>query len=304
MSEFLEACPLCHCSELPQLYCARDPHYGIPGNYRIVKCTTCSLIFLNPLPSDRELACLYPSDYYAYHDAPRVGNWKKRLKTLLGYWDGPREPRFVRPGTFLDVGCGAGEFLEAMSRQGWDSYGVEPNIMAADLGRLKGRRIFGGALQDAKFPSEFFDYIRASHSLEHSAKPVELLAEVVRVLKPQGTFMIAVPNANSIVARFFGRYWWHLCPPVHPVSYSVETLRALLSKHSLRLQNLSFNSDYVGIIGSVQIWLNRKSGACSSEGFVFGCRPLRLLSVWAERICDVLGQGDMIEATAVRESEL
>ena len=59
-----------------------------------------------------------------------------------------------------------------------------------------------------------------------------------------------------------------------------------------------FNSDYVGLLGSLQIWLNRKSKKKSFEGYVFGNRPLRVLCGWIEKLCDTLKCGDMIEVHA------
>lgn len=41
---------------------------GFPASYRVVRCTDCSLVFLNPMFSDEELTALYPTDYYAYRD--------------------------------------------------------------------------------------------------------------------------------------------------------------------------------------------------------------------------------------------
>jgi hypothetical protein len=65
MSKLLSYCPLCTGTHIEQLYEASDPHYGIPGSYRVVRCTDCSLVFLNPMFSDEELTALHPPDYYA-----------------------------------------------------------------------------------------------------------------------------------------------------------------------------------------------------------------------------------------------
>src|SRR5690349_12801353 len=160
-------CPMCNGTELRQRFTARDPHYGIAGEYRIVGCMGCGLQFVNPMYSDRELASLYPSDYYAYGEAPVPTGWKPRLKRLLGYWQGIKEPLFERPGTFLDLGCGSGEVVQRMRESGWDARGIEINHQAAAQGRSRGLRISSGTIQDAALPSDAFDYVRASHSFEH-----------------------------------------------------------------------------------------------------------------------------------------
>lgn len=293
----IRACPLCRETDLRELFTACDPHYGISGDYQIVRCTVCGLRFVNPMPSDEELAALYPSDYYAYRDAPKASRWKLKAKKILGYWQGTKEPIFARPGRFLDIGCGSGDFVAQMSAQGWDSHGVEINKQAALKGRMRGLQI-SGTIRDANFGAEQFDYVRASHSFEHVTRPHETLDEIHGLLKPAGRLLVAVPNVDSLAARVFKRYWWHLCPPVHPFGYSVKTLSRLLEQHGFRVTQVVFNSDYVGLLGSLQIWLNRHNGRRSFEGPVFRNRVLRVFCGWIENLCDVLKVGDMIEVHA------
>jgi len=293
----LTNCPLCDGTELHHRFTARDPHYGISGEYRIVACV-CGLQFVNPMHSDNELASLYPGDYYAYGEPVAPVRWKARLKRILGYWHGTKEPKFPRPGTFLDLGCGSGEVVQRMCETGWDAQGVEINHQAAALGRSRGLRITSGTIQAAALPSEAFDYVRASHSFEHLTCPDQTLDEIHRILKAGGTLLLAVPNINSLTARLFRRYWWHLCAPVHPFGYSVKTLSRLLERHGFKVSRVAFNSDYVGLLGSFQIWLNRKTMKKSFDGRVFGNRPLRVLCGWIEKLCDTLKCGDMIELHA------
>src|SRR5713226_3205742 len=114
MSESLGSCPLCEATDLRELYITSDRHYGISGLYRVVRCANCSIVFLNPMYSDEELAALYPSDYYAYQEHSPTNRWKELAKRLLGYRIGTHDPHFETSGTVLDLGCGSGWFLEAM----------------------------------------------------------------------------------------------------------------------------------------------------------------------------------------------
>lgn len=302
MSRFLSPCPLCSESRLEELYLAKDPHYGIGGQHRIVRCVGCSLVFTDPILSEAELGSLYPPDYYAYQDRRPEGFWKKFAKKMLGYWQGTKDPTFRTAGTFLDIGCGSGAFVQKMKQRGWDSYGIEINLAAARVGQSAGLKIISGSLRQARFSAELFDYIRASHSLEHMPDPGETLDEIFRILKPNGKFLVAVPNIAGLSARVFKQYWWHLCPPVHTFSYSTETLSRLVKQHAFSIERVIYNSDYVGLLGSLQIWLNRNRGKKSFEGWVFNTRPLRILSGWLQNAFDCIGCGDMIEITAVRSA--
>lgn len=112
--------------------------------------------------------------------------------------------------------------------------------------------------------------------------------------------LIAIPNIESLSARIFREHWYHLCPPVHAFNDSVKTLGRMLSIHGFRLTNVVFNSHYAGIVGSLQIWLNRKNGKESSRGSRYDNRGLRVVSGWVEKLCDLIRLGDMIEVTAVK----
>jgi len=301
MAELLTMCPLCSTPSWEEVYTTGDRHYRIPGEFRVVRCVNCSLIFLNPMYSDEELAGMYPADYYAYQDKFQSDGFKQGLKRALGFRTTTKDPRFAAPGRVLDIGCGSGWFLRNVQDQGWTAYGVEINAAAAQIGReLGGLNIFCGTLEQAGFPPDYFDYVRSNHAFEHMSRPKEQLQEMRRILKPGGKLMLGVPNIESLAAKLFGRYWWYLGAPVHPFSYSVRTLTALLQENGFAIENVVYNGDYYGILGSCQIWLNRKNGKKSSEGSVVNNPLLRLGSQWLMNMMDWVGQGDCIEVTSSR----
>lgn len=302
MANVLKNCPLCGSVEIAEWLWASDPHYGIAGYHRLVKCGQCALVFLNPMYSDEELKSLYPADYYAYHEEVQVGLWKTRAKKFLGYWQGTKDPEFETPGEMLDVGCGAGSFLASMRARGWSVRGLEINENAARRAQAKGLDVFCGTLNAARFASGTFDYIRASHSFEHMTRPHEVLDEIHRLLKPDGKLLIAVPNYRSLPAHLFAASWYHLCPPVHAFQYSVISLKRLLKMHNFEVVRVVFNSHYAGLLGSLQIWLNRDTQRRSYEGRTFNSYGLRVLSGWLENFADFLRLGDMIEVTALKSS--
>lgn len=297
----LAECPLCGDRRQEQAYVARDRHYGISGTYRIVRCLGCSLLFLNPMYSERELSQLYPDTYYAYQNNFRRSRWKAVLRKLLRYEIRTKDPSFAKPGRMLDLGCGSGWFLAEMRERNWETQGVEISKAAAEIGRKNaGLNIFNGTLEQAAFPSESFDYIRSNHSFEHIATPNETLDELYRILKRDGKLLIGVPNEASLTSRMFGQYWWYRGAPVHPFTYSAATLSALLKKHQFRIERVVFNSDASGILGSVQIWLNRKTQPGSSSGWLFRNHILQILCQWAAKVTDLLELGDEIEITAAK----
>ena len=304
MSMNLEYCPLCEGTEFRELFSASDPHYGIPGTHRIVRCRLCSLVFLDPMYSDAELAAFYgmiSTEYFAYQDHLQQNSGKEFLKRVLGYCAGTKDPAFERPGAVLDLGCGTGWFLQRMRARGWQAFGVEVSREAAKMGREShGLEIFNGTLQQANFPSQFFDYVRSNHSFEHLSCPDATLEEIRRILKPNGKLFIGVPNIDGLYSRIFRQHWWHLAAPLHTFGYSKRTLSEFLAKHGFRVEKVSYNSDYFGLVGSLQIWLNRNTGGTSMQGSLVNFHPVRLLCQWATNCVDLAGQGDAMEVIGVK----
>lgn len=295
----LTACPSCESNSLLPFLEAKDRHYGIQGVFPIMQCGECSLVFLNPMPDEPTLTALYPDDYYAYQEYHSKNDQLKLLiKRLCLVSIHTKDPSFLSPGRALDIGCGSGKFLAEKKVEGWEAFGVEVSSNGARVGIENGINIFNGTLDQAAFEENYFDYIRLNHSFEHITRPNETLQEIHRILKPEGKLMIGVPNIDSANHRLFKKYWWYMGAPVHPFTYSVKTLSQILEKNNLFVEKVVFNSDFSGVLGSLQIFMNRNSGRISTEGALIHNFPLVAIAHRIAKINDLFKKGDAIELTA------
>jgi SAM-dependent methyltransferase len=307
MSYTLRECPLCGGQEFAPLLRASDYHYGNPGEFAQAQCTQCSLAFLDPMFEEEELAKFYPNDYYAFTDQFSEPNARHTFEAKIWRFLGFRphqtkDPKFERPGRMLDIGCGSGSFLSQMKDQGWDVKGVEPNVAAAEFGRSKkGLDIFPGSLMNANFPAGSFDYVRLNHSFEHMEHPNQILDEIFRILAGKGKLMIGVPNREGVVARMFGRFWYHLALPVHTFGYSDKTLAQMLSKHNFNVERVVFNTDMTPLLWGVQMYLNRNALSPAFQGRFSRSRVSRLLCIWAAHLQNAFHVADVVEITATRQ---
>jgi SAM-dependent methyltransferase len=293
----LRSCVLCGDNKIKNIYKTHDRHYGIKGEFDIVKCTNCGLVFLNPMPSDVYLTSLYPKTYYSYQDFyEKENSFIKGIVKKYFLNLGTRDPGFSSPGNILDIGCGSGKFLYTMKKKGWQVFGVEVNENAALLGNeLEQLNIHPGDLLSIKYNSDFFDYIRSNHSFEHITNPEPVLEETHRILKGGGKLLIGVPNIDSFNGRLFKKYWWYLGAPVHPFNYSVSTLTKMLEKHGFKVEKVTYNGDYTGVLGSLQIFLNRKNNKNSDEGVFINSVFLRIISHQFAKLLNFFKSGDAIE---------
>lgn len=103
----------------------------------------------------------------------------------------------------LDLGCGRGEWLELLSREGYSPSGVDLDdgmLEACRMLELRARKDDAlSALQ--KLPDNSLVAVTGFHIAEHVPFPVlqQLVAEALRVLRPAGLLILETPNAESVV---------------------------------------------------------------------------------------------------------
>jgi len=228
-------CPLCGKLEERVLVTGRDRLHGIEGEFTLVQCQQCELIYLNPQPTLATLSRYYPEDAYGPH---LTGSRKRNAsRKPLGYrlkrlWI--RAIARFRPldqqTRLLDVGCGNGAFLYALQQaRGVRGTGVEfSSQVAADCHTQLGLDVRAGTLLDQKFSSHSFDVVTMFHYFEHEIHPMRVLRETKRILKEDGLLVMELPNVGSLLFKVFKGYWFPLDVPRHVVDYSPQTLKEML----------------------------------------------------------------------------
>ncbi len=108
----------------------------------------------------------------------------------------------------LDLGCGQGEFLNICQGKGLVCYGVDASSYAIEKAKKVKGKFFKLNLEKDKLPfsDESFDAVTAFDLIEHLKQPEFVFSEAVRVLRKGGLFFITSPNADFILANFFGRF--------------------------------------------------------------------------------------------------
>jgi len=213
-------CPICGSAGAENWLRAPDRFHGRRELFQLLRCWSCSLVWLKDPPAPAEMSFHYGSDYdrliaSAGESSPE--RWHGRQGTLLRYKTG---------GALLDLGCSSGSFLETLMGPSWKLHGIEMSEVAAKKAQAKtGAQIFIGDILEAPYPAATFDAITCFDVLEHVYEPQKVMAKVQEWLKPDGIFYVLVPNIDSAEARLFGTYWYGLELPRHISHFSPACLR-------------------------------------------------------------------------------
>jgi glycosyltransferase involved in cell wall biosynthesis/SAM-dependent methyltransferase len=222
----------CHVCEGTRIY-----YLFSAGDYRVVRCDDCGLVFLNPQPADEELARIYNEDYFLGSESEEGRRAAGEIKqaTASGYLTEIARYQGSAKGRLLEVGCGDGDFLELAEAGGWDVTGIEYSPAASEraLHRLKRGRVHCGELAQAALPADQFDLCVVSDVLEHVRSPLGFLREIHRVLKPGGTLFVATPSTDSWSARLLRQKWMEF-KTEHLTYFDRQTLQTALFKSGFR----------------------------------------------------------------------
>jgi SAM-dependent methyltransferase len=181
---------------------------GVAQLSQIVRCNRCGLMYASPrgkVPDHEEIAQYDPDFNSLPPGNPR--EIKERLQ--VKDYNGTRallNGLYPQRGTLLEVGCGLGFLLDAFRKDGWKVQGVEPFYRCwLHAAEELGLEVNNTILELADLPDEAFDVVLLNHVIEHLDDPLRTLAEVNRVRKPDGHFVIETPRYDTLAFRMLGR---------------------------------------------------------------------------------------------------
>jgi len=133
----------------------------------------------------------------------------------------------------LDVGCGRGEWLELLKKEGVQARGVDQNRVFVEQCRQVGLEVeeqdaldYLGGLADKSL-----SVITSFHLVEHLEfeELIRLLDEMIRVLKPGGLLILETPNPENFMVGSYSFY----ADPTHRNPIPSPTLQFLLESRGL-----------------------------------------------------------------------
>jgi SAM-dependent methyltransferase len=209
------------------------------ASFKLYRCLSCGQIMQNPLPTSDQLSKAYSAEYAPYRPAWKEAGWplwkilrelttSRRLRRLRQYGNGRK---------ILEVGCGAGDFLQAAHRAGWEVKAVEySDTLASALRTELGFDVRTGDLVPGLWEKGIFDVVALWSVLEHLSNPLEALETTCSYLRVGGVAFIQIPTLYGVQqGNRFHQYWALLDLPRHISFFSREALADLCKKADMEL---------------------------------------------------------------------
>lgn len=220
------SCPICRASAAP---------YVTHGENRLVRCTGCGLVYMDPPPPPAAIHALY-DDTYNGAQGSYFTKVDRKLKRSRG-----RVQKLVRllggaaGKSFLDVGSNGGFMVEAAREAGFKASGLEPDGPSIAWARehFPANRYLHGLLEETDLKGETFDAIYCSEVIEHAPDCNRFVAALAAALAPGGLLYLTTPDIGHWRRPREITRWDAFCPPSHCIYFSPANLAQLLEQHGL-----------------------------------------------------------------------
>lgn len=159
-----------------------------------------------------------PSGYYTAHDDEQI----ERVE-LVGLGR-------LRDKTVIDVGAGAGSFLDAVRGVAAKTIAIEPALHFHDALRAKGHQVFAYAKDALETLADQADFVTSFAVIEHVEDPLTFVRELAALARKGGTVMLSTPNARDWLIETLPAYAAFFYRVVHRWYFDADNLSKLLAK--------------------------------------------------------------------------
>lgn len=250
-----QQCPVCQATTIHNLFDCVDDTVS-KELFTVMHCNTCQNRFTNNVPTQDAIGKYYKSDAYVSHSESsasfinkvylKVRNitLKSKLNLLTSLTQSSQR-------NLLDVGAGTGAFAAYMQAAHWAVTGLEPDADAIAVA-LKNNNITLQPIANLfTIEQGKYDIITMWHVMEHVHQLHDYMAQLAKLLAPQGKLIIAVPNYTSKDAELYGKDWAAYDVPRHLYHFSPQGMAYFAEKHGLRVKAMKpmwFDSVYVSML--------------------------------------------------------
>ncbi len=198
------------------------------NGYSGKKCPRCGLIYVSPRPTLVETLNLYG------HDQANLSAESHILRAFANRLYARHHLRIIRRfkkgGSMLEIGAGAGYFLDEARRKGFEVSGIELNGIQAEFIRSKlGIPCEESPLDDSLFNGKKFDVIYHCDVISHFHDPISEFQKMLDKLGNNGLVVFETGNFADVKTEYY-RFVTKFQYPDHLFFFGESNLKELLRR--------------------------------------------------------------------------
>lgn len=217
------------------LNCGSREHivWAVENGFSALKCSDCGLVYVSPRPRADTISEANKIGVHGTAEGDLVVIARRqpgRVAHLAGVAKEmfPEMVAGTKPVHWLDIGCGYGEFVEALSGLlpgGSRVIGIEPMRPKVAAAQRRGLTVDSKTLDEVR---EQFDVVSLMNVFSHIPNFSEFGTDVAGKIKPGGVLFLETGNGGDLASR--REYPDLLNLPDHLVFAGVEQMRAIIGR--------------------------------------------------------------------------
>lgn len=245
-----------------QIYCcicgedAPNGFYRKIGDFTLLKCKGCGLVFLGDFPDDQKNFIHKAQKQLNNSSSQKVEYWSfphlyQKYEDIFARYFSERLRRLQafcpHIKSLFDIGCGYGFWLRYCQQQGIEEVeGLDLSEEAVVFAKSRlGQKVWCTSLEDFSFTRDY-DCIVMCDILEHLSQPARQLLKIRSALKDKGILFIQVPNLLGFKLPPFHGFGL----PYHIWQFKISTLNRLLRNNGFKV--LRYWTGVMGVIGTYE----------------------------------------------------
>ena len=252
---YQNSCLACESKKIKDSITLKD-HSHTGEIFTVVQCCECSFHFTQDVPDEQTIGPYYKGENYVSHSDTQKGVFFKIYHSVRNYMLKRKRNLIcsqteLNSGKLLDIGTGTGYFPNTMIQAGWEVEGIEKDEKTRNFATSK----FGFKVHDTpelyKLPPESFDAITMWHVLEHVHEIDDYLKKIFSILKPNGSFVVAVPNHMSYDQQHYKEFWAAWDIPIHLWHFNPSTMKKIMENYGFKIEKkvpMPFDGIYVSML--------------------------------------------------------
>ena len=222
-------------NEIECIFCKTESNHVVieENGYQGKKCLQCGLIYISPRPAFDEIVDIYGHDNA--HISAEAHISADFLKRLYAKHNLRIICSAIKSGELLEIGAGAGYFLDEARKMGFNPYGLEFNPIQANHIRNKlNIPCEESSFTTSVFDGKQFDVVYHCDVISHFFEPISDFRKINEKMK-DGSFLIFETGNLGEVDQIYFKYYKLFQYPDHLFFFRTDNIIDLLEKTGFEL---------------------------------------------------------------------